>query len=182
MKIYTKGGDKGQTSLLGGKRVQKSNSRIEAYGSIDELNANLGMLRDLVVTEDIKEDILRIQNRLFVIGAILACEVDPKQFNLTNISEPDINHLEASIDAMEKELPVLKNFILPGGHITVSQCHICRCICRRVERNVVSLGQQERYEEIIIKYLNRLSDYLFVLGRKIAKDLGIKEINWIAGD
>ena len=152
MKIYTKGGDKGQTSLLGG------------------------------ISEDIKEDLLRIQNRLFVIGAILACEVDPKQYNLTNIDDSDINDLESSIDIIEKELPVLKNFILPGGHITISQCHICRCICRRAERNVVSLGQQEMVEEIIIKYLNRLSDYFFVLARKIAKDLGIKEVNWIPGE
>jgi cob(I)alamin adenosyltransferase len=182
MKIYTKGGDKGETSLLGGKRVQKFYPRIEAYGSIDELNANLGMLRDLVIPEDIKEHLLEIQNKLFIIGAILACEVDPKQYNLTNIDDSDIKDLESSIDTMEKELPVLKNFILPGGHVSVSQCHICRCICRRAERNVVSVGRQRMAEEIIITYLNRLSDYLFVLSRKIAKELGIKELNWISGD
>jgi len=182
MKIYTKGGDKGQTSLLGGKRVLKSNPRIEAYGTIDELNANIGLLRDLEISEDIKQDLLKIQNILFVIGSILACEVDPKQFSLSNVDDSDIVDLEKGIDTMEKELPTLKSFILPGGHVAVSQCHICRCICRRAERHIVLLSEEEIVEEVIIQYLNRLSDYLFVLARKISKDLGISEINWIPRD
>jgi cob(I)alamin adenosyltransferase len=182
MKIYTKGGDKGQTSLLGGKRVLKSDPRIEAYGTIDELNANLGFLRDLEISETVKGDLFNIQNKLFVIGSILACEDDPAQYNLTNIDEMDIAFLEMGIDAMEKKLPVLRNFILPGGHIAVSQCHICRCICRRAERHVVLLGEVEVQEEVIIKYLNRLSDYLFVLARFLGHELGIEEINWAQGD
>ena len=152
-KIYTKGGDKGQTSLLGGKRIPKSNPRIEAYGTIDELNANLGLLKDHNIPEDIKQDLLTIQNKLFLIGSILACEVDPQQYNLKNIGESDIADLETGIDTMEKKLPVLTNFILPGGHISVSQCHICRCVCRRAERIVVSLGESGVKEDIIIKYL-----------------------------
>lgn len=178
MKIYTKGGDKGETSLLGGQRVKKSNLRIEAYGTIDELNANLALLRDQAISDKMKENILEIQNTLFVIGAILACEVDPDRFNLPTVKEEEIAHMEEMIDIMEDDLPVLKHFILPGGHPAVSQCHIARCVSRRAERQVVLLSEEVVVEAIIIRYLNRLSDYLFMLSRKIAKDLDIKEVYW----
>ena len=166
---------------MGGKRVLKSNPRIEAFGTVDELNANLGLLRDLEIPVDIKNDLLIIQNKLFVIGSILACEVEPNQYYLENIDESDISGIENRIDDMENNLPTLKNFILPGGHIAVSQCHICRCVCRRAERSIVSLAESDVQEELIIKYLNRLSDYFFVLARRIGKELGIKEINWVPG-
>jgi cob(I)alamin adenosyltransferase len=179
MKIYTKGGDKGKTSLLGGKRVSKSDMRIEAYGTVDELNANIGLLKDYDISDHYKVSLLKIQNDLFKIGSILACEVDPDQYNLSRIQDPDISEIEELIDEMEKELPVLKNFILPGGDLAVSQCHIARCVCRRSERLIVLLSEVEEIGEVIIRYLNRLSDYLFVLARKIGFDKGIKEINWM---
>ena len=178
MKIYTKGGDKGETSLLGGQRVMKSNLRIEAYGTIDELNANLALLKDHDISSQFKTDILSIQNTLFVIGAILACEVDPDRFKLPSVKEEEIVHMEKMIDMMEKDLPALKHFILPGGHPAVSQCHIARCVSRRAERHVVLLSEEVAVEGVIIRYLNRLSDYLFVLSRKIGRDLGIKETYW----
>lgn len=180
MKIYTKGGDTGKTSLLGGKRVMKSNLRIESYGTIDELNAHLGLLRDQPMNELYKDELFKIQNTLFVIGAILACEVDPATYQLPNVREEDITMLEKSIDRMEEELPGLKNFILPGGHPAVSQCHVARCVSRRAERHVVFLSEEIEVADIIIKYLNRLSDYLFVLSRKMARDLGVPEMYWTA--
>ncbi len=179
MKIYTKGGDKGQTSLLGGKRVSKSDIRIEAYGTIDELNANIGLLKDYEISDDYKDKLLKTQHDLFKIGSILACEVDPAQYNLPKIEDYDITEIEKNIDEMEKELPVLKNFILPGGDLAVSQCHLARCVCRRSERLIVLLSEEEDVDDVIIRYLNRLSDFLFVLARKISYDKGINEINWM---
>lgn len=179
MKIYTKGGDKGKTSLLGGKRVSKSDMRIEAYGTVDELNANIGLLKDYDISDNSKVSLLKIQHDLFKIGSILACEVDPDQYNLSRIQDSDITEIETIIDQMEKELPVLKNFILPGGDLAVSQCHIVRCVCRRAERYIVLLGEEEEIDDVIIRYLNRLSDFLFVLARKIGHDKGINEINWM---
>lgn len=179
MKIYTKGGDKGKTSLLGGKRVSKSDMRIEAYGTVDELNAQIGLLKDYDISADLKASLLKIQHDLFKIGSILACEVDPDQYNLSLIKDSDIIEIEKLIDEMEGKLPVLKNFILPGGDIAVSQCHIARCVCRRAERYIVLLSKEEVVQEVIIMYLNRLSDYLFVLARRIGHDKGVKEINWI---
>jgi len=178
MKIYTKGGDKGGTSLLGGTRVLKSDIRIKAYGSVDELNAHTGLLRDQEIHSDLKERLTRIQHELFNIGSELACEYDPQKFNLVRIQESQIQVMEDEIDSMELELEPLKNFILPGGHPIISQCHIARCICRRVERNIVILSESEKIDIAIIKYMNRLSDYFFVLGRKLAKDLNIEEILW----
>jgi cob(I)alamin adenosyltransferase len=178
MKIYTKTGDQGETSLLGGTRVLKSNIRIEAYGTIDELNANLGLLKDYGMTEQLKERILRIQHELFDIGAYLACETDPERFKLRMIHSVQIQNLESEIDEMEEELTPLTNFILPGGHISVSQCHIARCVCRRAERNIIHLGEFHDVSELVIKYMNRLSDYLFVLARKLTKDHGVQEIIW----
>jgi cob(I)alamin adenosyltransferase len=180
MKIYTKTGDQGETSLLGGTRVPKSNIRIEAYGTIDELNAHMGLLNDQNIAADLKESILRIQHELFDIGAYLACETEPEKFKLRLINTHHIQMLESGIDQMENELSPLKNFILPGGHVSVSQCHVARCVCRRAERNVIQLAENQEVSELVIKYLNRLSDYLFVLARKIAKDQGIQEVIWSA--
>jgi cob(I)alamin adenosyltransferase len=178
MKIYTKTGDKGETSLLGGRRVSKNDIRIEAYGTVDELNANLGLIHDYGISRDQKEKIHTIQNELFDMGAYLACEVDPEKFKLSLIGEDQILRLEEEIDEMEKDLSPLRNFILPAGHLAVSQCHVARCVCRRAERNIIHLSQQEKISDTVISYLNRLSDYLFVLSRKIAHDMGVEEIKW----
>lgn len=177
MKIYTKTGDKGKTSLFGGKRLAKDHDRIEAYGTVDELNSQLGLIRDSIEQEAIRSLIKTIQNRLFTIGSNLASDPD-KELITPDIFESDIEALEQAIDQMNTELPELKNFILPGGHPVVSYCHLARCICRRAERRVVTLAQQEKVEEIIIRYLNRLSDYLFVLSRKLGQNLGVEEVVW----
>lgn len=182
MKIYTKTGDQGMTSLLGGTRVLKSHIRIEAYGTVDELNAHLGLLKDFEISPAVKERLLRIQNELFDLGAFLACEDRPEKFNLRMIGEENIERLEHEIDDMEETLSPLRNFILPGGHLAVSQCHISRCVCRRAERNVIHLNEYQEVSSLAIRYLNRLSDYLFVLARKLASDLGIQEIIWTSGE
>jgi len=181
MKIYTKGGDKGLTSLLGGRRVPKSNLRIEAYGTVDELNAHIGLLRDQVISKPIQGYLLKIQESLFVLGSLLACETDPEKFSLSNIQDADVISLEEEIDRMNNELPALQHFILPGGHPTVSQCHVARCVCRRAERHIVLLNEIEAVDKVIIRYLNRLSDYLFILARKIGQDLGAIEKKWSSG-
>lgn len=177
-KIYTKTGDQGETGLFGGKRLPKSHLRIESYGTVDELNSWIGLIRDLTdypKTEGVLEN---IQNRLFVVGSNLA--TDPsKQMDVPQVFEGDIELLEKEIDRMESELPPLKNFILPGGHPTVSQIHIARCVCRRAERSVVGLGLIDEVPTIILQYLNRLSDYLFVLSRWVGMRLEAKEIPWI---
>lgn len=178
MKIYTKTGDAGKTSLLGGARLSKSHIRIDAYGTVDELNAYLGLLRDQPVSDEVKKKLIRVQETLFVMGALLATEPG-KSFDFTPpVSENDIDFLEKSIDEMDAQLPEMKNFILPGGHITVSHCHVARCICRRAERIVVLLSENDDVDERIIKYLNRLSDYLFVLARKLSNETGTAEIIW----
>ncbi|GAB3664174.1 cob(I)yrinic acid a,c-diamide adenosyltransferase [Echinicola sediminis] len=178
MKVYTKGGDKGQTSLLGGARVSKAHLRIESYGTIDELNAHIGLLRDQEINESRSGFLKEIQDRLFTIGAALAAEPGKKNVKKPDISEEDVLQLEKEIDRMEKELPALKHFILPGGHTIVSYCHIARTVCRRAERRVIALAEMEPIEAIIIIYLNRLSDYLFVLGRLISKELEVGEVTW----
>ncbi|HMR44364.1 MAG TPA: cob(I)yrinic acid a,c-diamide adenosyltransferase [Saprospiraceae bacterium] len=176
-KIYTKTGDKGETSLFGGKRLTKSHLRIEAYGTVDELNAVLGLVRDSLQNEHLRSILKSVQDRLFTIGANLAS--DPaKNMSLPDLVPADIELLEKEIDSMETELPPLKNFILPGGHVAVSFCHLARTVCRRAERHVVALHHSEPVENIILVYFNRLSDYLFVLGRKVAHDLGVEEIPW----
>ena len=176
-KIYTKTGDTGQTGLFGGARVPKNHIRVEAYGTVDELNAYIGLLNDVVVTPQYKLVLKEIQDRLFTIGAVLASE--PNKGMLTpDLKIEDIQLLENQIDRMENELPPLKNFILPGGHQTVSFCNIARTVCRRAERLVVALDGIEKVDPLSIQYLNRLSDYLFVLGRKVGKDLGAEEIIW----
>ena len=212
MKIYTKTGDAGDTSLFSGKRVRKNNIRIDSYGTVDELNSYLGLIRDQM-TEDsdknantggtkesdpnqktsidltsgakLEQDLIQIQSKLFTIGAILATPNPPEsaskkksRLQIERIGPNDIAFLEKEMDEMNRHLPAMTHFILPGGHPTVSFCHIARCVCRRAERKTVELHDIEGVEESVLTYLNRLSDYLFVLARKLSSDLGGKEIPW----
>ncbi|MDO6437602.1 cob(I)yrinic acid a,c-diamide adenosyltransferase [Cyclobacterium sp. 1_MG-2023] len=178
MKIYTKTGDKGKTSLFGGTRVNKSHLRIDAYGTIDELNANIGLLKDQVANEFIIKILYEIQDRLFVLGAILATEPEKSGMKLPVLKKEDIRFLEIEIDKMEENLPPLKNFIIPGGHPVVSLTHIARTVCRRAERSMVLLSENSPVDGILLEYVNRLSDFLFVLGRQLAKELNVNEITW----
>ena len=178
-KIYTKGGDKGETSLLGGTRVSKSHERVEAYGNLDELNSFVGLIRDQEINEHYREILGRIQEVLFICEAMVARDPDKIAGNLPVFSDEDIFILEKEIDAMNDELPGLKNFILPGGHTIASYCHIARTVCRRAERSLIALNKNSAVDEIIIRFINRLSDYLFVLARKTGKDLGAEERPWI---
>lgn len=178
MKIYTKTGDTGSTSLIGGKRVPKYHERIEVYGSMDELISFIGLLRDSYKVEEYQKVLIRIQDRLMVCSSLLASDCEDCQEELPDISDKDIEILEDEIDKMEGSLNPLKSFILPGGHQTVSVCHIVRTICRRVERQTVKLAEHINLNENIIKYLNRLSDFFFVLSRQISKDLTAEEIPW----
>src|ERR1051326_7972751 len=178
MKIYTKKGDKGETSLLGGTRVSKSNIRIESYGTIDELNSWLGLVRDQEMDIHTKQILIHIQDRLFTLGSHLVSDPKKSGIKIPDINEENITLLEEEIDKMNETLPEMKSFVLPGGHNTVSYCHIARCICRRAERCVVHLASEEKVEDIILKYLNRLSDYLFVLARKFSHGLHAEEIPW----
>jgi cob(I)alamin adenosyltransferase len=180
LKIYTKTGDKGTTSLIGGTKVPKSHLRIEAYGTVDELNSYTGLCKDLLTDNQSKTILQEIQDRLFTIGSSLACdpEKEPKM-KIPDLKETDITLLEKEIDRMNETLPPMKSFILPGGHATVSHLHIARCICRRAERCCVKLESESlEVDPIIIKYLNRLSDYLFMLARYIAHQLKAEEIPW----
>jgi cob(I)alamin adenosyltransferase len=180
LKIYTKTGDKGITSLIGGTKVPKSHLRIEAYGTVDELNSYLGLCKDLLTDNQSKTILQEIQDRLFTIGSSLACdpEKEPKM-KIPDLKEQDITLLEKEIDRMSETLPPMKSFILPGGHPSVSHLHIARCICRRAERCCVRLEfEKQEIESISIKYLNRLSDYLFVLARYISHQLKAEEIPW----
>lgn len=176
-KIYTKTGDKGQTSLIGGTRVPKFDVRIEAYGTVDELNSFIGLVRDQKIDLHSIEALIEIQDRLFTIGSLLAAD-EKNKMPLPQISETDILFLEKEIDQMNESLPEMKSFVLPGGHVAVSYCHVARCVCRRAERTVLQLNEKESVDELIYKYLNRLSDYLFVLSRKITHDLGVQETPW----
>lgn len=178
-KIYTKTGDLGQTSLLGGTRVPKSHDRVEAYGTLDELNAWVGLLRDHPIRDRHRDLLKNVQDQLFVAEAWVAADPDLPPPQLPDIPEEQIRQLEEAIDRMNEELPELKNFILPGGHPIVSHCHLARTVCRRAERCVLRIAGKGSKDEMIIKYLNRLSDYLFVLARSIAKDLGAPEVPWI---
>lgn len=178
MKIYTKTGDTGQTSLLGGTRVLKSNERIEAYGTVDELNSYIGLVRDQDVNFPRRSLLKEIQDRLFTVGSSLAADPEKNRTVLPDLLESDVTLLEAQMDAMNAYLPELKAFILPGGHPSVSLCHVARTVCRRAERQVIRLSQEEPVNGLVIKYLNRLSDYLFVLARQMAYDLGAEEVKW----
>lgn len=177
MKIYTKGGDKGTTSLFSGKRVPKSALRIETYGTLDELNAFTGSLRDHLSYETMKTDLLQIQAHLFAMGSWLATE-QPEKAKLPVLEEAEILFLEHAIDKMEEDLEPMRNFILPGGNAQVSAAHICRTVCRRAERHCVRLAAEEKIPDHVIMYLNRLSDYFFVLARYIGKLSGAAEIPW----
>lgn len=180
-KIYTKGGDRGETSLLGGTRVAKSHERVEAYGNLDELNSFIGLIRDQDIRPHYKEILIRIQENLFISEALVARDPDKPARTLPVLSDQEITLLEREIDAMNEELAPLRNFILPGGHPVVSICHIARTVCRRAERSLIRLKATSPVDEIILRLINRLSDYLFVLARKVAKDLGATETAWEPG-
>jgi cob(I)alamin adenosyltransferase len=185
MKIYTKTGDKGTTALFGGTRVSKHHIRIDSYGTVDELNSYIGLIRDQDIDNHYKNILLEVQNNLFVIGSILATDPDKsnlksgkERLNIEKIKEEDVALLEKEIDTMNIGLPQMTHFILPGGHTVVSYCHITRCVCRRAERLSSLLNENEPVNEYVLKYLNRLSDYLFVLARKLTQELKIEEIKW----
>ena len=179
MKIYTKTGDKGTTSLIGGTRLSKAHVRIEAYGTIDELNSYIGLLRDQPVNENRREHLKEIQDRLFTIGSHLASEPEQTKRILPDLEEKDITFLELQMDQIEAKVPALRAFILPGGHQSVSFGHVARTVCRRAERAVIHLQQGEEVEAIVIRYLNRLSDYLFMLCRAMTYELGVEEVTWV---
>ncbi len=177
MKIYTKTGDNGETALFGGSRLPKDHIKIEAYGTVDELNSNLGVVASFC-DHDEQKFLYAIQSRLFDIGAHLAADSTKKNIKLPTLEEAIIRDLETRIDTINDGLPLLTNFILPSGHLAVGHCHVARTVCRRAERCVVSLDRIEHQHEVIIPFLNRLSDYLFILARKIAKDVHTQEIIW----
>ncbi|WP_109298849.1 cob(I)yrinic acid a,c-diamide adenosyltransferase [Aquimarina sp. AU474] len=186
MKIYTKTGDKGTTALFGGTRVPKHHIRIDSYGTIDELNSHIGLIRDQKIEEINKKVLINIQDKLFTVGAVLATDPEKailksgqKRLNIPTIANEDIELLEKEIDRMNESLPPMTHFVLPGGHQTVSFCHIARCVCRRAERLATALYEIEPFEPASLQYLNRLSDYLFVLARKLSHDLKADEIKWI---
>lgn len=181
MKIYTKTGDEGTTSLFGGKRVSKSDLRIDTYGTVDELNSWIGVLRDQDVNTKRKDVLLAVQDRLFVIGAMLAVEPGNTKVKIPILGEADVAFLEQQIDAMDNLLPPMRSFVLPGGHQSVSFTHVARTVCRRAERLVIALRQIEDVDPVTIRYLNRLSDYLFVLARLTAQELGAEESPWKPG-
>jgi len=182
MKIYTKKGDTGTTQLIGGMRVPKHHHRIEAYGTIDELNSFIGLVRDQEIRDQHRKNLIEIQDRLFTIGSSLA--TDPEHAGAKTreripiLKEEDIVFLEHEMDQMDEKLPEMKSFVLPGGHPTVSLCHVARCVCRRAERLVTSLSENEFVDPLVVKYLNRLSDYLFVLCRMLAHELNVEETPW----
>ncbi len=180
IKIYTKTGDLGKTSLIGGTKVPKSHLRIESYGTVDELNSFIGLVSDHITHEHSKIILREIQDRLFTIGSSLACDPDKEPLmKMPDLKEEDVALLEKEIDKMNEELPVMKSFILPGGHPAVSTAHIARCVCRRAERICVHMQQEELFiDPLVIKYINRLSDYLFVLARYIGHLLNVEEIKW----
>ena len=178
MKIYTKKGDEGNTQLLGGSMVKKTHIKLECYGTIDELNAFIGNIYDQEISESHKEILLKIQNQLFNLGSCIAFDGKKESIKLPNVTENNIEMLEKAIDKMDASLPILKNFILPSGLSTVSKCHIARTICRRAERNLVALGEEEKINPLHLKYLNRLSDYLFVLARFILMENDISATEW----
>lgn len=178
MKIYTKKGDGGSTSLIGGTRVPKHSLRIESYGTVDELNSYLGLVRDTAKMDSVTQQLVEVQDRLFVIGSSLAADPEESKMALPDLTDADIEKLEGWMDAMDAQLPELKAFILPGGHEAVSHCHVARTICRRAERIVSELRSRSYVEQRVSTYLNRLSDYLFVLARLIGQERGAVETPW----
>ncbi len=178
MKVYTKKGDSGQTSLIGGTRVSKGSLRIEAYGTVDELNSYIGLIRDQDIDPKYKTQLIEIQDRLFTIGSSLASDPEKSKMKIPDLLEDDVAFLEEKMDEMDLDLPAMHSFILPGGHTTVSYSHIARCVCRRAERIIVHLKEEEFVAELVFKYINRLSDYLFILSRKLTLDLKAEEQPW----
>lgn len=178
MKIYTKTGDRGTTALIGGKRVAKNHHRIEAYGTADELIAHLGLLRDYEIGAEYKKFLLRIQEELMLVSAILAADSDEIISSLPKLYENSVVEIEKQIDKLESSLPELKSFLIPGGHPAVSVCHVCRTICRRAERRIYDILDNEELPKIVLIYFNRLSDYLFVLSRALSAYLKVDEIIW----
>ena len=178
MKIYTKKGDKGKTQLLGGSMVNKNHIKLDCYGSIDELNSFIGNIYDQEIRASHKEILFKIQNQLFNLGSIISFDGQKNKIELPNITTENIEMMEKEIDKMEEELPILRDFILPSGDPIASKCHIARTVCRRAERNLVALSQEEKIDDLHIQYLNRLSDYLFVLARTILKDNHAQENKW----
>lgn len=179
MKIYTRKGDSGTTSLIGGTRVPKHHLRIESYGTVDELNSYIGLIRDHNIGEANVEVLLEVQDRLFTIGSHLATDPGKSKMKLPELFEEDIIFLENKIDEMDEVLEPMRSFVLPGGNPIVSYAHIARCVCRRAERIAVHLAEESEMDEKIIRYLNRLSDFLFTLSRKLTKELEAKEIPWV---
>jgi len=178
MKVYTKTGDKGETGILGGTRLPKSHIRIEAYGTVDELNSWIGLLRDSLTEESTVADLIEVQDRLFTLGSYLASDPEKSKVKIPLLAESDITFLEQKMDAMDEQLPPMRSFVLPGGHPVVSHAHIARTICRRAERRVMELAANSSVSALSIQYLNRLSDYLFVLSRALTQSLGATEIPW----
>lgn len=186
MKIYTKTGDDGTTGLFGGTRVAKHHIRIDSYGTVDELNSWLGLIRDQKIDPIYRQQLITIQEHLFTVGAILATDPEKEvlkngkeRLKITKVGTTEIEFLETSIDQMDGQLPQMTHFILPGGHTTVSFCHIARTVCRRAERISTLLYQSEPFDKNVLSFINRLSDYLFVLARKLSYDLQAKEIKWV---
>jgi len=186
VKIYTKTGDKGTTALFGGTRVAKHHIRIDSYGTVDELNSWIGLIRDQPIDTNTKDTLIYIQDRLFTLGAILATDPEKlilksgkERLNIPKVTTEDIELLEKEMDTMNDTLAPMTHFVLPGGHQSVSFCHITRCVCRRAERLATELYENEPFDERVLQYLNRLSDYLFVLARKLSYDLKAEEIKWI---
>ncbi len=178
-KVYTKTGDKGKTGLVGGQRVAKHHIRLEAYGTVDELNSFVGMLESQPMEERLQNFLKKLQYKLFDIGAYLATEKDDLvKYNIVACTEEDVTEIEQLIDEINAELPKLKHFIMPGGHNTVALCHVVRTVCRRAERCVTLLAEEVKIEAVVLRYLNRLSDLLFVMARKLAQDLQIDENKW----
>ena len=177
-KIYTKTGDKGETSLIGGVRVPKHHLRIESYGTIDELNSYIGLIIDSMQTKEDTKILFEIQDRLFTVGSVLASDPEKSKMKIPDLHIADVELLETEMDKMDLILPELKNFILPGGNLSASYCHVARCVCRRAERLVVHLSTETEVPEIVIRYLNRLSDFLFMFSRKLVHDSGSNEIAW----
>jgi cob(I)alamin adenosyltransferase len=178
MKIYTRTGDKGKTTLVGGTPVSKTHARIEAYGSVDELIAHIALLRDMTGNNDLKSYLLWIEERLMTCTAILAADCEDCPVKIPELLDTDIKSLENAIDEMELTLEPLNSFILPGGHTISSQCHISRTVCRRAEREIIRLSAELFVPDTVIKYINRLSDYFFVLSRKVLRDFGLNDIPW----
>ena len=186
MKIYTKTGDKGTTALFGGTRVPKHHIRIDSYGTVDELNSHIGLIRDQKIDSHYKDILINIQDKLFTVGAILATDPEKatlkngkQRLNIPKINQYDIQLLEDEMDKMDAQLPPMTHFVLPGGHQTVSFCHIARTVCRRAERLASALYDLEPFQQDTLTYLNRLSDYIFVLARKLSQDLKAEEVKWI---